>query len=42
MGEPATYTPGAEVEKEMASIVKDYAKSADKYKEWVNWAQERF
>ncbi len=42
MGEPATYTPGDEVEKEMASIVKDYAKSADKYKEWVNWAQERF
>lgn len=42
MGEPVTYTPGAEMEPIIDRMVKEYAENADVYAQWVKWAKKRF
>lgn len=41
MGEPVQYTHGAEVEKKLEEMVKDFGANASKFKEWTAWAKER-
>jgi len=42
MGEPLTYTPGDQIEKELAQMVASYEKYKDVYGAWAEWAKARY
>lgn len=42
MGEPVTYTPGAEMEPIVAKMAEDFAMHADDFTQWIEWARKRF